>query len=92
MRRMKRYQLASYECLIIKYAKDERYELNGIATHDKYVHFALVLFNLVSDVNVSPAWYVLTYSHMKGFYLSELLNKQYNKRLYLHCRKTGFTI
>ena len=47
MRRMKRYQLASYECLIIKYAKDERYELNGIATHDKYVHFALVLFNLV---------------------------------------------
>ncbi|KAI0218122.1 Thymidine kinase, cytosolic [Lamellibrachia satsuma] len=35
MRRLKRYQLASYECLIIKYAKDERYEKNGIATHDK---------------------------------------------------------
>ena len=34
---MKRYQLANYECLIIKYAHDNRYDEAGVATHDKYV-------------------------------------------------------
>ncbi|XP_059163833.1 thymidine kinase, cytosolic-like [Physella acuta] len=37
MRRMKRYQIANYSCLIIKYAKDVRYDVGGIATHDKQV-------------------------------------------------------
>ncbi|CAL1542815.1 unnamed protein product [Lymnaea stagnalis] len=37
MRRMKRYQIANYRCLIIKYAKDIRYDFNGIATHDNQV-------------------------------------------------------
>ena len=35
MRRMKRYQIANYKCLIVKYAKDVRYDKDGIATHDK---------------------------------------------------------
>jgi len=37
MRRMKRYQIANYDCLIVKYAKDVRYDNCGIATHDKQV-------------------------------------------------------
>ncbi|RUS90083.1 hypothetical protein EGW08_002125 [Elysia chlorotica] len=41
MRRMKRYQIANYHCLVIKYAKDVRYDVSGIATHDKQVLAAL---------------------------------------------------
>uniref|UniRef100_A0A0B6ZPS7 Thymidine kinase n=1 Tax=Arion vulgaris TaxID=1028688 RepID=A0A0B6ZPS7_9EUPU len=37
MRRLKRYQIANYRCLIIKYAKDVRYDFTGIATHDRQV-------------------------------------------------------
>jgi len=33
MRRLKRYQVAQYEVLIVKYAKDVRYDEVGIATH-----------------------------------------------------------
>ncbi|XP_066984793.1 thymidine kinase, cytosolic-like [Macrobrachium rosenbergii] len=35
MRRLKRYQIAKHNCLIIKYAKDIRYDNDGIATHDR---------------------------------------------------------
>lgn len=35
MRRMKRYQIANYRCLVVKYAKDVRYDIHGIATHDR---------------------------------------------------------
>ncbi|KAK3090711.1 hypothetical protein FSP39_013954 [Pinctada imbricata] len=35
MRRMKRYQIANYKCLVIKYSKDDRYDKSGIATHDR---------------------------------------------------------
>ncbi|KAL4241010.1 Thymidine kinase [Mactra antiquata] len=35
MRRMKRYQIANYKCIVIKYAKDTRYDEGGIATHDR---------------------------------------------------------
>jgi len=37
MRRMKRYQIANYDCLVVKYAKDVRYDETGIATHDRQV-------------------------------------------------------
>lgn len=37
MRRVRRFQLAQYRCLVIKYAKDTRYSDSGMATHDKYV-------------------------------------------------------
>lgn len=33
MRRMKRYQVAQYKVMIVKYAKDVRYDEKGIATH-----------------------------------------------------------
>merc|ERR1719189_3106987 len=35
IRRLKRYQIARYNCLIIKYAKDIRYDQEAIATHDQ---------------------------------------------------------
>ena len=35
IRRLKRYQIARYECLIIKYSKDTRYDEKNIATHDR---------------------------------------------------------
>jgi len=35
MRRMKRYQIANYNCLVVKYAKDNRYDKENIATHDR---------------------------------------------------------
>lgn len=35
MRRMKRFQIANYKCLVVKYSKDDRYDKEGIATHDR---------------------------------------------------------
>ena len=35
IRRLKRYQVAKYNCLIVRYAKDDRYSSDGISTHDK---------------------------------------------------------
>lgn len=35
MRRVRRFQLAQYRCLLVKYAKDTRYSSSGVSTHDK---------------------------------------------------------
>ncbi|XP_025081411.1 thymidine kinase, cytosolic-like [Pomacea canaliculata] len=35
IRRLKRYRVAQYGCLIVKYAGDTRYTDNGVATHDR---------------------------------------------------------
>ncbi|XP_053156664.1 thymidine kinase, cytosolic [Hemicordylus capensis] len=35
MRRVRRFQIAQYKCLVIKYAKDTRYSTNGVSTHDR---------------------------------------------------------
>ncbi|MBN3307606.1 KITH protein, partial [Amia calva] len=35
MRRVRRFQIAQYNCLVIKYAKDTRYSDSGMATHDR---------------------------------------------------------
>ncbi|KAK6187784.1 hypothetical protein SNE40_005734 [Patella caerulea] len=37
VRRLKRYQIANYNCLVVKYAKDDRYDADGVATHDKQI-------------------------------------------------------
>ncbi|KAK7118965.1 hypothetical protein R3I94_020970 [Phoxinus phoxinus] len=34
MRRVRRFQVAQYSCLLIKYAKDTRYSQTGMSTHD----------------------------------------------------------
>ncbi|XP_034960114.1 thymidine kinase, cytosolic [Zootoca vivipara] len=35
MRRVRRFQIAQYKCLVIKYSKDTRYCVNGVSTHDR---------------------------------------------------------
>ncbi|KAL4648646.1 thymidine kinase, cytosolic [Arapaima gigas] len=35
MRRVRRFQVAQYRCLVVKYAKDTRYSECGVATHDR---------------------------------------------------------
>ncbi|KAG8446436.1 hypothetical protein GDO86_014043 [Hymenochirus boettgeri] len=35
MRRVQRFQIAQYKCLVIKYAKDTRYSKEKLATHDQ---------------------------------------------------------
>ncbi|KAJ8362633.1 hypothetical protein SKAU_G00114640 [Synaphobranchus kaupii] len=49
MRRVRRFQIAQYQCLVIKYAKDTRYSSSDMATHDKYTMEA-VSANRLSDV------------------------------------------
>uniref|UniRef100_A0A8D0L851 Thymidine kinase n=1 Tax=Sphenodon punctatus TaxID=8508 RepID=A0A8D0L851_SPHPU len=41
MRRVRRFQVAQYKCLLIKYAKDTRYCINGVSTHDRNTMEAL---------------------------------------------------
>ncbi|XP_065115308.1 thymidine kinase, cytosolic [Paramisgurnus dabryanus] len=49
MRRVRRFQVAQYSCLLIKYAKDTRYSDSGMATHDMSTMEA-VPANRLSDV------------------------------------------
>lgn len=35
LRRIKRYQVANHPCMVIKYEKDNRYDTDGVATHDR---------------------------------------------------------
>ncbi|KAG6936840.1 thymidine kinase 1, soluble [Chelydra serpentina] len=41
MRRVRRFQIAQYKCLVIKYAKDTRYCTDGVSTHDRNTMEAL---------------------------------------------------
>jgi thymidine kinase len=34
IRRLRRYQIAKYKCLIVKYANDDRYSEGDIVSHD----------------------------------------------------------
>ncbi|KAA8595173.1 hypothetical protein FQN60_012308 [Etheostoma spectabile] len=49
MRRVRRFQIAQYNCLVIKYAKDIRYSDTGMATHDRSTMEA-VPANCLEDV------------------------------------------
>ncbi|XP_066503432.1 thymidine kinase, cytosolic [Hoplias malabaricus] len=49
IRRVRRFQIAQYNCLVIKYAKDTRYSETGMATHDKSTMSA-VPANCLRDV------------------------------------------
>ncbi|XP_036949179.1 thymidine kinase, cytosolic [Acanthopagrus latus] len=50
MRRVRRFQIAQYNCLVVKYAKDTRYSDSGMATHDKNT-MAAVPANRLGDVH-----------------------------------------
>jgi len=41
LRRIKRYQVATYNCLVIKYENDKRYVDNGVSTHDRQTYKAI---------------------------------------------------
>ena len=47
LRRVKRYELAKYKCIVIKYDNDKRYD--GVSTHDNRCHDALST-NILTDV------------------------------------------
>merc|ERR1719383_1276252 len=51
IRRLKRYQIANHKCLIVKYAKDDRYDKDGIATHDKQT---LPATSIMKMTDISP--------------------------------------
>lgn len=59
MRRMKRYQIANYKCLVIKYAKDNRYDEEGIATHDRQTLPAVAAMELSSMENVASQYEII---------------------------------
>ncbi|CAI9538964.1 unnamed protein product [Staurois parvus] len=46
MRRVRRFQIAQYKCLVIKYAKDIRYSEEQLATHDRHTMSAVSTCNL----------------------------------------------
>ncbi|XP_051889120.1 thymidine kinase, cytosolic [Pristis pectinata] len=41
MRRVRRFQIAQHQCLLVKYAKDTRYSKEDLATHDKFTMHAV---------------------------------------------------
>lgn len=41
MRRVRRFQIAQYTCMVIKYAKDTRYSKEQLATHDRHTMSAV---------------------------------------------------
>ncbi|NXY92320.1 KITH protein, partial [Alcedo cyanopectus] len=49
MRRVRRFQLAQYRCLLVKYDKDTRYGTAGVSTHDRSTMDALPA-GLLKDV------------------------------------------
>lgn len=52
MRRVRRFQVAQYNCLVVKYSKDTRYSDTGMATHDKNTMEAVAAIRL-SDVRAA---------------------------------------
>jgi len=48
MRRIKRFQIANHKCMVVKYAKDVRYNESALATHDKQTLAAVSCTNLSS--------------------------------------------
>ena len=50
MRRLKRYQFANHRCLIVKYQRDNRYDEEQIATHDRQTMKAVACLSLATLV------------------------------------------
>lgn len=56
IRRLKRYQIAKYRCLIMKYANDDRYSANDIVSHD-HQSLAAVSARKVADFKFKAVEY-----------------------------------
>lgn len=62
IRRLKRYELANHKCLIVKYAKDVRYDSKcggGVATHDHQSHGAVAATVLSSVIRQAESCSVI---------------------------------
>nr|ACO10334.1 Thymidine kinase [Caligus rogercresseyi] len=59
IRRLRRYQSATYKCMSIKYAKDVRYDNGGIATHDKTVLEAIPVVSLEEITERAKEYHVI---------------------------------
>lgn len=59
MRRLRRYQLATHSCLVVKYANDDRYDNIGIATHDKQVLPAIAATRLGGLRDTAKAYTII---------------------------------
>lgn len=79
IRRLKRYQVAKYEVLIIKYAKDVRYDENGISTHDRQTLPAVAATTLQDLTKKAMAYDVIGIDEGQFFpditWVEEMANK-----------------
>ncbi|KAJ9578973.1 hypothetical protein L9F63_024919 [Diploptera punctata] len=56
IRRLKRYQIAKYKCLIVKYANDDRYSTTDIISHD-HQSLSAVAANKISELKTNALEY-----------------------------------
>ncbi|CAL1278768.1 unnamed protein product [Larinioides sclopetarius] len=59
IRRLRRYQIAKHKCLIVKYAKDVRYDADNIATHDRQCLSAVCATTLTDLKNTAANYSVI---------------------------------
>jgi thymidine kinase len=59
IRRLKRYQVAKYDVLIVKYAKDVRYDEYGISTHDRQTLPAVAATTLTDLTDMAKKYDVI---------------------------------
>ncbi|GIX68867.1 thymidine kinase, cytosolic [Caerostris extrusa] len=59
IRRLRRYQIAKHKCLIVKYAKDVRYDADNIATHDRQCLSAVCATTLTDLKSVASNYSVI---------------------------------
>jgi len=59
MRRLKRFQIAKYKCLVIKYANDVRYDSSCLATHDQQTLPAVCATSLSQLSAVTPPYTII---------------------------------
>ncbi|NXH15468.1 KITH protein, partial [Bucco capensis] len=50
VRRVRRFQLAQYQCLLVKYSKDTRYSTTGVCTHDRQSTMEALPASVLQDV------------------------------------------
>jgi len=59
LRRIKRYQVAAYSCLVIKYEHDKRYSEDGVSTHDRQTYQAVSCSKLIHIKSIAANYEVI---------------------------------
>lgn len=88
IRRLKRYQIAKYRCLIVKYANDVRYEKNGLATHDQQTISAVSAVELTTMKHIAGDYDVIGIDEGQ-FVSSNSMDFLLDTRVANHCFFTG---